>query len=261
MNSVINGRIATEVGFDRIHIPPCAHDGGTSAGAAAYMLYHQLFRNRPEPLANAFLGPSYSDEAIEQTLQRSGVPFRRCNPDQRAAELISGGDVVGWFQGAGEFGPRALGARSILGDARDVKMRAHISQVVKERESFRPLAPAVLAEHYAQYFPDLPESPYMTYVGRASAEASKTIPAAVHVDGTARPQSVDRQRCPLFHSLISHVYALTGVPAVINTSFNMSGEPIVRSPADAVRTLYSSRLRHLVIGSFHVCKDSASPAS
>jgi carbamoyltransferase len=255
MNSVINGRIASETGFDTVYIPPAAHDGGTSAGAAAYYGYHILGLDRPSPLDSPFLGPAYPDSAIEQILRRSVSHFRRVqDPPLDAAVLLAMGEIIAWFQGPAEFGPRALGNRSLLADPRDEQMRVRLSEMVKERESFRPLAPAVLAEHYSNFFPTMSPNPYMTMVGKASLAAKSAIAAAIHVDGSSRPQYVDVKRYPLFHALISRFYTITGVPALLNTSFNLSGEPIVLSPSDALRTFYTSSLTHMFIGPFHISK-------
>jgi carbamoyltransferase len=173
---------------------------------------------------------------------------------QKGASLVAEGAVVGWFQGAAEFGPRALGNRSILADPRRPENRNRVSEVIKGREGFRPLAPAILEECMADYFPDLPPSPFMSYVGVVSERLAATIPAAVHFDGTARPQSISKRSNPLFHEMVRAFRCLTGVPVMINTSFNVSGEPIVLKPSDAIRTFFASGLDALLIDRFLVRK-------
>jgi carbamoyltransferase len=255
LNSVINGRIAQEGIFEEYYVPPAPHDAGTALGAAAYQAFHVLGLERPLPLEHAYHGPSYSTETIRQTLTNAGARFEEVtDPAESAARLLADGAVIGWFQGAAEFGPRALGNRSILADPRCSKNRARVSEIVKGREGFRPLAPSVLEEFMGEYFPDLPPAPFMSYVGVVPEPQAAKIPAAIHFDRTARPQSICRLTNPLFHELVSAFNRITGVPAVINTSFNVSGEPIVLTPNDAIRTFFASALNALVIDRFVVSK-------
>jgi carbamoyltransferase len=256
MNSVINGRILREGIFDEVFIPPGPHDGGTALGAAAYHSYHVLGHDRPSPLVHAYLGPVYSTESVRETLETAGAHFEEM-PDvaQGCARLLADGLIVGWFQGAAEFGPRALGSRSILADPRLEKNRHRVSEIIKGREGFRPLAPSILEESMSDYFPNSPPSPFMSWVDVVAENLREQIPAAVHFDGTARPQTISKQHNPLFHDMVRAFQGITGVPAVINTSFNVSGEPIVMTPEDAVRTFFASRIDALVIDRFLVRKN------
>jgi carbamoyltransferase len=250
LNAVANGRIHDEVDFDDIFIQPAAHDAGTALGAAAYLQYHQLKRERPAPFDSPYLGPAYGDEFIRAELRRVRVSYQSLvNPAKTGAELLAQGKVVGWFQGAAEFGPRALGNRSILADPRQPEMKDRVNKLVKEREGYRPFAPAILEEMMETYFERLRRAPYMVIVGTVRPERRATIPAVVHVDGTARPQSVNKQANPLFHQLIDEFRQIAGVPVVLNTSFNVAGEPIVMRPVDAVRCFYGCGLDALIIGS------------
>lgn len=251
LNSVANGRLKAESGFDNIFIPPAPHDAGTSLGAAAYLHYYEDRLDRPEPLSHAYLGQRFSDAAIEAEITRCALPARRLDdPAQEAARRLAAGEVIGWFQGASEFGPRALGNRSILADPRSAEMKDQVNRRIKEREGYRPFAPSVLEEAAEAYFPGLGPSPYMLFVVPASDKARAEVPAVVHIDGSARPQTVCAAVNPLFHRLISCFAAATGVPAILNTSFNVAGEPIVNTPADAIRCFFGSGLDALVMGPF-----------
>jgi carbamoyltransferase len=251
LNCVANGRLKAESGFDNIFVPPAPHDAGTSLGAAAYLHYYADGLARPEPLRHAYLGQSFSDETIEAEIVRCALPVRRvADPAQEAARRLAQGEIIGWFQGSAEFGPRALGNRSILADPRTPEMKDQVNRRIKEREGYRPFAPSVLEKAAEGYFPGLGMSPYMLFVVPASDKARAEIPAVVHVDGTARPQVVSAQANPLFHRLISCFAEATGVSAVLNTSFNVAGEAIVNTPADAIRCFFGSGLDALVMGSF-----------
>jgi carbamoyltransferase len=254
MNAVANGRLALEAGFDETFVPPAAHDGGTPLGAALWLSFLAGFKPESQ-LQSACLGPSYDSAAVIAALDKARVPYRRvADPAQEAARWLANGNVIGWFQGAAEFGPRALGARSILADPRQPEMRDRINARIKGREAFRPFAPSVLAEEMNRYFDGISHSPFMTAVFSVRSAVRHEIQAAVHVDGTARPQSVSASALPLYHRLISAFCLLTGVPAVLNTSFNLSGEPIVLTPSDALRTFFSSGLDVLVLDQFVVTK-------
>uniref|UniRef100_E6QWM3 Putative Carbamoyltransferase n=1 Tax=mine drainage metagenome TaxID=410659 RepID=E6QWM3_9ZZZZ len=251
LNSVANGRLKAESGFEDIFVPPAPHDAGTSIGAAAYLHYYEDGLARPEPLNHAYLGQSFSEDAIEAEIRRCGLAVcRLADPAQEAARRLVQGEVIGWFQGASEFGPRALGNRSILADPRTPEMKDQVNRRIKEREGYRPFAPSVLEEAAEAYFPGLGSSPYMLFVVPASDKARAEIPAVVHIDGTARPQIVSAEVNPLYHCLISYFAETTGVPAVLNTSFNVAGEPIVNTPADAIRCFFGSGLDALVMGPF-----------
>jgi carbamoyltransferase len=253
LNCVANGRILQETPFERVHVPYAPGDAGAALGAA---LLASGWHLSPEVAVSPYLGPSFDDAQIADDLRRSRVDFRRvAEPWTEAARLIAKGDIVGWFQGRMELGPRALGHRSILADARRADMKDRINAAVKFREGFRPFAPAVLAERASSYFADALSSPYMSFALKTTSTA---IPATTHVDGTGRLQTVSADLTPSLHKLISAFERETGVPVVLNTSFNVKGEPIVCTPLDALRCFYSTGLDHLVIGSFVLSKTGSS---
>ncbi|MCP5268579.1 MAG: carbamoyltransferase [Zoogloeaceae bacterium] len=261
MNSLANGKITANTPFNRLFVPYAAADNGGAMGAALYV-WHRVFGHPHTADAlppSPYLGPEFSNTEIERTLKKFKLPYRYAGDvASEAANLIAGGKLVGWFQTRMEFGERALGARSILADPRRAEMKDILNSAVKYREGFRPFAPAVLSEHAMEWF-DMPADavvPYMEQVFPISQGKREKVPAVVHADGTGRLQTVIRELNPLFHALIERFYEQTGVPLVINTSFNVQGEPIVCSPADAVRTFFTSGLDVLVIGDFVVCKQS-----
>ena len=258
MNSKANGRLLASGLVDRVFIQPAATDDGTAVGAALAQ-HHALTGRMPRyEMTDAYLGGEASAAEIEQTLAVYKIPYRRFAYAPRvAARLLAEGQIVGWFQGRMEFGPRALGNRSILADARDPSMKDKVNDCIKFRENWRPFAPSVLLEDFAQYFePDAP-SPFMILTHTVKPEKRSVIPAVTHADNTARIQTVDRRVNPRYHQLISEFKALTGVAVVMNTSFNLRGEPIVCEPKDAIRTFYSSGLDFLVLGDCVVAKDPA----
>ena len=265
LNCVANARIAEDGPFDSVWVQPAAGDDGGALGAALWA-EHQL-RGRPRRLtagsdgmSGALLGPGYSHDEIVAWLTESGVDFDECATDAERDRLVAGaiaeGSIVGWFQGRMEFGPRALGSRSILADARDASMVERLNARVKLREGFRPFAPAVLAERAGDWFDVEGDLPYMILTAAVRpdrlldidadahgsdrfedrlAMARSQVPACTHVDGSARVQTVDAATRPAFHALLTAFDQLTGCPVVLNTSFNGPDEPIVRSPADALR--------------------------
>jgi len=276
LNCVANGRLAREGPFDRIWVQPAAGDAGSAAGAALWATHVVRGRpRRPNPadgMSGTYLGPSYDPEAIAHRLQAEGRPHERLpDPDERAcriAELLDGGAVVGVFQGRMEFGPRALGHRSILADPRDPDMQRRLNLKVKRRESFRPFAPSVLAERAADWFELAEPSPYMAVVAPVHADvrgepitrhgddddlvsvlnrSTSAIPAVTHVDGSARLQTVDAARAPAFHRILTAFERRTGCPVLVNTSFNVRGEPIVCTPEDAYRCFMSTDIDWLVL--------------
>lgn len=286
LNCVANGRILRESGFTNLWVQPAAGDAGGALGVAL-LIWFQLLEKPREPggcdlQQGSFLGPEFSDEQIAQVLDREGAVYQTCGDDEQlvdtVARLIAQQQVVGWFQGRMEFGPRALGARSILGDPRSDSMQSVMNQKIKLRESFRPFAPCVLREHVDQYFEVRPgeDSPYMLLVApvrgehRCQTDAAyeaaagfeklsfkrSTIPAVTHVDGSARIQTVDRQRHPLLHQLLTRFHELTGCPMLINTSFNVRGEPLVCTPQQAYRCFQMTEMDVLVLGR-HVLLKSA----
>jgi carbamoyltransferase len=282
LNCVANGRILRESPFDRIWIQPAAGDAGGALGAAL-SVWHQMLGNARTPaysdkMRGAFLGPEFSDEAIAAYLETLGIRAEPLNDSElveRVARLIDAGNVVGWFQGRMEFGPRALGARSILGDARNPKMQSVMNLKIKFRESFRPFAPCVLRDHADRYFDLHAESPYMLLVAkvRRDKQLPKTpeherargiakvnlprsvIPAVTHVDYSARVQTVDELRHGLLYRMMRRFYEMTGCPVIVNTSFNVRGEPIVCTPEDAYRCFSLTHIDALAMGHYLLHKD------
>ncbi len=261
LNCVANGRVLREGPFEHIYVQPAAGDAGGAVGVASY-IYHTLLKNeRKFWMSHAFTGPGYDDQAIREFLVGNEIPFRelpRAELLRETAKLIADQAVVGWFQGRMEFGPRALGSRSILADARSPENKDRVNLKIKFRESFRPFAPAVLAERCNEFFELTEPSPYMLLVAQVRPE-KRIIPAVTHVDGSARVQTVDRATNPLFYDLIAEFDKLSGVPVIINTSFNVRGEPIVCTPSDAYRCFVETGMDYLVMGSFLIDKSKPLP--
>jgi carbamoyltransferase len=255
LNCVANSRLLEEADFEEAFIQPAAGDNGTSLGAALYV-HHQLHEKpRRQVMEVDSWGPGFTDAEIERELVENRVRYERCDDIARvAAERIAEGDILGWFQGRMEFGPRALGQRSIIADPRRRDVKTVLDERVKRREAFRPYAPAVLAEAHADFFSGPGDSPFMLKSFLVRPEKREVIPGVVHVDGSARVQTVDRRRQPLFWKLISEFGARTGVPVVLNTSFNGRGETIVCDVRDALRCFFSTGLDALAIGGFLVRK-------
>lgn len=255
LNSKANGEILRSGLIDDIYIQPAAGDDGACIGAA-YAVYQQLGLPCPlKPTGHTYLGNEFTNEQIEPVLKVYKIPYaRQQDAPRRAAELLAQNRLVGWYQGRMEFGPRALGMRSILADPRFEENRDRVNEAVKFREEWRPFAPSVLAERGHEYFEDFYPSPYMILTFWANKAAADKIPAVVHVDGSARVQSVERATNPRYYRLIEEFGRLTGVPVVMNTSFNLKGDPIVCSPKDAIETFYTSGLDDLVMGDFLVSK-------
>jgi carbamoyltransferase len=256
LNTVVNSKILKETPFENIFIQPNAGDGGTSLGAALYLYYHVLGNTNIDRMPHSdYLGPVWEADAIKSLLDEAGLIYEyHENIAKVCAELISEGNILGWFQGRMEFGPRALGNRSILADPRNPDMKNLINARVKKRESFRPYAPAVLYEHYQEYFSGTAESPYMLLVSDVKPGKQDIIPAVTHEDGTARVQTVRKESNPLFWELISEFKNITGIPVVLNTSFNLAGEPIVCSLEDALKCFYVSGMDYLAAGNYLVKK-------
>lgn len=258
LNSVANGRLLREGPFEGIFIQPAAGDAGAALGAACLAWHHHLGRTDRQPLPDVYLGPRFDDVDVEPVLRQQCPEFgfsRERLEEQAliatAARMLADGKVLGWFQGRMEFGPRALGNRSILADPRRPEMKEIVNEKIKFREGFRPFAPAVPLENAATYFDLEGESPYMLFT---VPTISDRIPAVTHVDGSARVQTVKREVNPLFHSLLREFGALTGVPVLMNTSFNLRGEPIVCTPGDALATFARSGMDALIVGNFIVRK-------
>ncbi|MEM8557050.1 MAG: carbamoyltransferase [Bacteroidota bacterium] len=288
LNCVANGRILRESPFERVWIQPAAGDAGGALGAALMAWHHWADQPRvgepTDAMRGSYLGPAYSDDEIRAALDavfdgeayEGVVPYEYVGPDaipKRTAELLAAGQTVGWFQGRMEFGPRALGHRSILADPRGRDVQRRVNVQIKFRESFRPFAPSVLAERAADYFGLKPgdaaaESPYMLLVGPVlGAEIEGTgldrlqqirsrVPAVTHVDGSARVQTVDPARSPLYHALLRAFEAETGCPVLVNTSFNVRGEPIVCAPEDALRCFLHTDMDALVLGPYLLTKST-----
>ncbi|MDD5255016.1 MAG: carbamoyltransferase [Candidatus Omnitrophica bacterium] len=278
LNCVGNGRILREGPFENIWIQPASGDAGGALGAALLIWYKYLGNRRQAggsigSQKASFLGPSFDDAAIESFLRKEQAPYRKLAPAEIAdvvSGLITQGNVIGWFQGRMEFGPRALGARSIIGDARSPQMQSKMNLKIKYRESFRPFAPTVLAEHVAEWFQLDKESPYMLIVAPVRPEkrlaprpeeqgfsgfeklksSRSSIPAVTHVDYSARVQTIRREDHPLYYDLINSFYKKTGFPVIINTSFNVRGEPLVCTPEDAFRCFMRTEMDYLSMGSF-----------
>lgn len=289
LNCVANGRLYREGPFERIWIQPAAGDAGGALGAALHIWHNVLGKERlpqtgTDRQNGSYLGTEYSDEDIEKFLKEKGAPFSKMRESElvsRVAEVISNGNVVGWFHGRMEFGPRALGSRSILGDPRSPQMQSVMNLKIKFRESFRPFAPSVLAESAKDWF-DMDgveqrsdfSSPYMLIVGRVKKDklgveggstrqmrgfdrlkhVNSGIPAVTHVDNSARIQTVHEETNPAFYHLIRSLGGITGCPVIINTSFNVRGEPIVESPEDAYRCFMRTEMDYLVLGSLLLSK-------
>jgi carbamoyltransferase len=286
LNAVANGRLQREGPFAEIWVQPAAGDAGGAIGAA-YCAMHKYFghprteRDGSDSMKGTFLGPAFTPGEISETLGQAGVRYDDLSDgsvEDCAAELISEGKVVGWFQGRMEFGPRALGARSILADARDPEMQSRLNRKIKFREGFRPFAPSVLSERAAEYFDIVGESPYMTSVVpvlesrrvrssersgglKGVSDVRSQIPAVTHLDYSARVQTVSRDRNPILHGLISAFAERTGCPLVVNTSFNVRGEPIVATPDDALACFARTAIDALVIGPFVVRREMQSKRS
>ncbi len=257
LNSVANGKLLKKSRFDNIYVQPAATDAGGALGAALSVWYNTLKNKRIYMgRENIYLGPSFTDEEIVSVLKQYPVKYEKYTPDQlvkRTAKLLADGRIVGWFQGRMEWGPRALGNRSILADPRRAEMKDKINKYVKHREAFRPFAPAVLSEYAEEYFEIENESPWMLFTVPVKKEKQKKIPAVVHIDGSARVQTVSEKDNPLFHQLLKEFYKITGIPVLLNTSFNIKGQPIVCFPENAINTFLKTGLDILVINNY-ICR-------
>ncbi|MEP9411384.1 MAG: carbamoyltransferase [Candidatus Brocadia sp.] len=249
LNCVANGKLLTNTPFSRIFIQPAAGDAGASVGAALYV-YHQYTREpRKYQMKDAYLGPSYSNQECINTLNEFSLSYKELTKEglcSKIADALSEGRLVCWFQGRMEWGPRALGNRSLLADPRRAEMRDIINLKVKQRELFRPFAPSVLEEKSYEYFGNPFPSPFMLFTFMVNPGRQKDIPAVTHVDGTARPQTVSKEANPLYWELIRAFETRTGIPVLLNTSFNVQ-EPIVCSPKDAVACFLKTKVDYLVL--------------
>jgi len=260
LNSVMNGRILREAGFDDIYVMPAAGDNGTSIGAALHVYHTLLRRPRVAVHDDPYLGTHYTDEAIEKELRQCKLPYtRHADIASVAARLLADGNILGWLQGRMEIGPRALGNRSIFASAAFPDMKDKINAEVKHREAYRPFAPSAPVECKDRFFDIKGESPFMLKVCDVLPDMKHTIPAVTHVDGTARLHTVDKRINPLFHDLLTRFGRITDIPVLLNTSFNIQGEPIIESPLQAIRCFYSTGLDYLVMGSYLVDKRPSIP--
>ena len=260
LNGVANYKILKEGPFENLHIPPSPGDAGSAIGCAQYLYYHHEKNKRKiESDAtsiknNTYVGPSYSNDEIKSFLDMNKIHYNYLETNlllETTAKLISEGNVVGWYQGKMEWGPRALGNRSILADPRNAKMKDILNEKIKHRESFRPFAPCILEEHASEYFDIDTTSPYMLLV--APVKKPEKIPAVTHVDGTSRLQTVSKDTNPLFYGLIDEFYKTTDVPVLINTSMNVRGEPIVNTIEQAYNMIIKTDMDYIVLGN-HVVK-------
>jgi carbamoyltransferase len=246
-NCVANSKVRARGGFDHIFVQPAAGDSGSAMGAALWAHHEVHGAQRILRRHDTLLGPQFSDQDIRTTLGEDEL----C---ARVAKLIAADMIVGWFQGRMEFGPRALGSRSILANACSPTMKDVLNARVKFREDFRPFAPAVLEENAGTFFEMTEPSPFMLFTPRVREEWRARLPSVTHVDGTARVQTVAADQNPRFHRLIAEFGKLSGIPVVINTSFNVRGEPIVCTPADALKCFLGTDIDFLAIGGFLVAK-------
>ncbi|MCB1515237.1 MAG: hypothetical protein H6876_06710 [Hyphomicrobiaceae bacterium] len=254
LNCVANARVLQETDYENVWVPPCASDTGAPLGSALWH-YHQTLRQpRRMELIHPFYGIAYTDRQIADALQEAGLPSERMEEKaliERTARALAEGRIVGWFQGRFEMGPRALGARSILADPRRAAMRSVINAKIKHRENFRPFAPAVLVERAHEFFAVTQPDPFMTLAPRVHADRARDIAAAVHVDGTGRIQTVSREANPRYYDVIAAFGDITGVPVLLNTSFNRN-EPIVARPEEAISCYLRTGMDVLVIGNHFV---------
>jgi carbamoyltransferase len=289
LNCVGNGKILREGPFDNIWIQPAAGDAGGALGAALFVWYQYLDNQRAADgqkdfMKTSCLGPEYSDDQILHYLNANNIPYKELSSEEmptRIADLIAEQRTIGWFQGRMEFGPRALGARSIIGDARSSEMQEIMNLKIKFRESFRPFAPSVLQEKAADYFAIESESPYMLIVAPVKEDIRRamtkqeqeyfgldklhvvrsSIPAVTHVDYSARVQTVTRESNSIYYEMIAKFSEKYGCPVIINTSFNVRGEPIVCTPEDAYLCFMRTNMDYLIIGNYLLNKENQKPLS
>ena len=263
LNGIANYRILKEGSFENIHIPPSPGDAGSAIGAAQFLYYSYEKNKRTIPNIaeltknNIYVGPEYVNDKIKSFLDKNNINYEFFENNillSKTAKLISEGNIVGWYQGRMEWGPRALGNRSILADPRNPEMKNILNEKIKHRESFRPFAPSILEEFVSEFFElDIP-SPYMLLV--AKVKKPEIIPAVTHVDGTGRLQTVSKDVNLLYYNLINEFYKITGVPAIVNTSMNVMGEPIVNTPDHAYKMILKTDMDFLVMGNFMISKNN-----
>jgi len=248
-NSVANGKFIGRTGFKQLYIPSAGHDAGLSMGSAMYFYHQELKKPRVDAMYSAYTGSSYTNEFIESMLKERGIQYERLDDQQlydRVVEMLIRPGVVGWFSGKAEFGPRALGGRSILADPRNSKAKDLLNLKIKRRESFRPFAPSILTEYTGEFFEKVEEVPFMEKVFPIKADKRSLIPAVTHIDGTGRLQTVMKDVSPRYYHLIDRFREKTGVPILLNTSFN-ENEPIVNTPAEALDCYLRTQMDMLVL--------------
>ena len=256
LNGVTNARIIRETPFKKMYIQCAASDDGTSIGAAYYCYHNVLNESKQYVMTHAFFGPSYNDTVLKEAVEAVDFSSKLLSDDElfgEVAQLIASGKVVGWYQGASEWGPRALGNRSILGDPTRLDMKDVINKKIKKRESFRPFAPTVLMEHIGTYFEQDILSPFMMHVVKVRDEWREKMPAITHVDGTARIQSIERTINPRYYKLIDKFREISGVAVLLNTSFN-ENEPVVDTPKQAISCFLRTDMDVLVLGNYVIKK-------
>jgi carbamoyltransferase len=260
-NCVANGKIFDHTGFEQVYVQPAAGDAGRAVGAAFYVRHQKLGKPRSFVMDHAYWGPSYSREEVRRAvdsngLAQGGYSISELNEEElvrRAAAILADGKILGWFQGRAEWGARAFANRSIVADPRRPEMKEILNRRIKHREIFRPFAPSILAESTAEYFEKSHPSPFMTLAYSVRPEKRDKIPAPTHVDGTGRLQTVTREANPRYHARISVFRDLSGVPVVLNTSFN-DNEPIVCRPEEAVDCFVRTQMDALVLGDFLISR-------
>jgi carbamoyltransferase len=256
LNSAFNGKVLPETDFEDVFIQPAAGDAGTALGVCYYIWHEVLGQPRGFIMNDAYTGPEFRNGRLEAVLKQNSLAYQSCEEDalvSKAAEIVADGKVLGWFQGRMEWGPRALGNRSILADPRREDMKDILNARIKHREKFRPFAPSILQEAAGEYFDQSYPDPFMIKVYNVLPDKQKDIPAVTHVDGTGRLQTVNRQNAPLYWRLINAFQERTGVPVVLNTSFN-ENEPIVCTPEEAVDCFLRTRMDALAVGNYLVQK-------
>jgi len=261
LNGVANYKILKDGPFENVHIPPSPGDAGSAVGCAQYLYYVHKKNKRiiedeyTKIKENVYVGPSFTNDEIKTFLDLNSIPYQLLEKNellQKTAKLISEGNIVGWYQGKMEWGPRALGNRSILADPRKSEMKDILNKKIKHRESFRPFAPSILEEHASNYFEINKSSPYMLMV--VKVKQPEKIPAVTHVDGTARLQTVSKNSNLLYYELITEFFKITGVPVIINTSMNVMGEPIVNTPQQAYQMIVKTDMDYIIMGNCLVSK-------
>ena len=255
LNCSLNGKIADQSGFKEIFVQPASGDAGIAVGSAL-LASSKKYKYLPAKHHNFYLGSKFSDDEILIQIEKANVPFTKTkNIFQKVAKELEQGKIIGWFQGSAEFGPRALGNRSILSKPYPESQRDYINNRVKFREDFRPFAPAILHEFYKEYFDIKQESPHMLIACKVKEKYKKLIPAVVHIDNTCRVQTVKKSNNEIFYKLLKEFNLITNCPVLLNTSFNVKGQPIVNTPAQAIETYKTTNIDVLAIGNFLLMKE------